>query len=270
MAQYQAHGADSMTLEQQQSADAQVCYSPEEAVEILRLAANLQDSTFTVEQLRAIAREAGVADESLERAIQYHEQNRRTQAQLAERAAVRKRWFRVGLWVSVAALLAAVALLGVRVFSSSSETAYYPALVASEFGLESLLASSPACGVYKVRYTDDKHFAYGREQVIIRHSNGRAYSAGFFDHIATASIALSGRYVALYDSRAGEVCVVSVEGYTSDLVGRIGSPIRLGDGNEGEIAHDDPIAGWQTRDGADILQVRLRNGDVANIMVSAD
>lgn len=38
-------------------------YSPEEAGEILRLAANLQDDSFTIEQLRAIAREAGIDDQ---------------------------------------------------------------------------------------------------------------------------------------------------------------------------------------------------------------
>lgn len=62
-----------MALKQQQATEsprAQVYYSPEEAGEILRLAANLQDNVLTVDQLRAIAREAGVSDENLERAIE--------------------------------------------------------------------------------------------------------------------------------------------------------------------------------------------------------
>ncbi len=69
-----------MTLEQHQTVEAtesQAHYSPEEAGEILRIAAHLQDNTITAEQLRAIAREAGVSDENLERAIQQYEQSRR-------------------------------------------------------------------------------------------------------------------------------------------------------------------------------------------------
>jgi DNA-binding phage protein len=71
-----------MTLEQSQTAEAtesQVHYSPEEAGEILRIAAHLQDNTITAEQLRAIAREAGVSDENLERAIQQYEQSRQAE-----------------------------------------------------------------------------------------------------------------------------------------------------------------------------------------------
>jgi len=56
-----------MTLEQHQTVEAtesQAHYSPEEAGEILRIAAHLQDNTITAEQLRAIAREAGVSYQS--------------------------------------------------------------------------------------------------------------------------------------------------------------------------------------------------------------
>jgi transposase-like protein len=65
-----------MTLEQSQATESQVRYSPEEAHEILRLAAEMQESALSVEQLRRIAQEAGIADEYLERAIQHYEQRR--------------------------------------------------------------------------------------------------------------------------------------------------------------------------------------------------
>jgi hypothetical protein len=61
-----------MIQEQVQATASQAHYSPEEAGEILRIAAHLQDNTITAEQLRAIAREAGVSDENLERAIQQY------------------------------------------------------------------------------------------------------------------------------------------------------------------------------------------------------
>ena len=66
-----------MIQEQHRATESQAHYSPEEAGEILRIAAHLQDNTITAEQLRAIAREAGVSDENLERAIQQYEQSRR-------------------------------------------------------------------------------------------------------------------------------------------------------------------------------------------------
>ena len=47
-----------MIQEQVQATASQAHYSPEEAGEILRIAAHLQDNTITAEQLRAIAREA--------------------------------------------------------------------------------------------------------------------------------------------------------------------------------------------------------------------
>jgi transposase-like protein len=65
-----------MIQEQHRATEPQAHYSPEEAGEILRIAAHLQDNTITAEQLRAIAREAGVSDENLERAIQQYEQSR--------------------------------------------------------------------------------------------------------------------------------------------------------------------------------------------------
>jgi transposase-like protein len=65
-----------MTLEQSQATESQVRYSPEEAHEILRLAAEMQESALSVEQLRRIAQEAGIADEYLGRAIQHYEQRR--------------------------------------------------------------------------------------------------------------------------------------------------------------------------------------------------
>jgi protein-disulfide isomerase-like protein with CxxC motif len=74
-----------MIQEQVQATASQAHYSPEEAGEILRIAAHLQDNTITAEQLRAIAREAGVSDENLERAIQQYEQSRQAEAQISSR-----------------------------------------------------------------------------------------------------------------------------------------------------------------------------------------
>ena len=85
-----------MIQEQVQATASQAHYSPEEAGEILRIAAHLQDNTITAEQLRAIAREAGVSDENLERAIQQYEQSRQAEAHKQQQRANRKR--RLVIW----------------------------------------------------------------------------------------------------------------------------------------------------------------------------
>jgi hypothetical protein len=115
---YNSAGEDTMTLEQSRTAEAtesQAHYSPEEAGEILRIAAHLQDNTITAEQLRAIAREAGVSDENLERAIQQYEQSRQAEAHKQQQRANRKR--RLVIWGSLSALTLFFLLLGSMSFT---------------------------------------------------------------------------------------------------------------------------------------------------------
>jgi AraC-like DNA-binding protein len=129
----------------------QAHYSPEEAGEILRIAAHLQDNTITAEQLRAIAREAGVSDENLERAIQQYEQSRRATAKQVRQRSARRRWLKVAMGTAAAALIAITAYLALP-FGAPRYAASFPPLIASEHGLETLLASSPTCGVYKAHW----------------------------------------------------------------------------------------------------------------------
>ena len=261
-----------MTLEQSRTAEAtasQAHYSPEEAGEILRIAAHLQDNTITAEQLRAIAREAGVSDENLERAIQQYEQSRRARAKQVRQRSARRRWLKVAVGTAAAALVAVAAYLALP-FGAPRYTASFPPLISSEHGLESLIVSSPSCGVYKARYEYHTIDSELDELIIIRRSNGQTFAVGAFKNVTNASIAPSGKHVALYDADLGELYVVNAFGEGLRQVGRSGDRIRLIDHSLGTIAVDNPIAGWSTRNGSDILQVRLSDGRTADIVVSAE
>jgi AraC-like DNA-binding protein len=262
-----------MPLEQRQTAEAtesQAYYSPEEAGEILRIAAHLQDNAMSAEQLRAIAREAGVSDENLERAIQQYEQSRRAIAERVRKRAARRRWLKVVAGTAAAVLIAVAAYFALPL-GAPRYAASFPQLISSEYGLETLLASSPTCGVYKAQWSSEDTHDLPDETVVIRRSDGQIFTAGImFKNITKASIAPSGRHVALYDAGSGELYVVNTLGEGLRQVGRSGEWIRLNDHSVGAIAADNPIAGWSTSNGNDILQVRLSDGRTADIVVSAE
>lgn len=261
-----------MTLEQHQTVEAtepQAHYSPEEAGEILRIAAHLQDNTITAEQLRAIAREAGVSDENLERAIQQYEQSRRATAKQVRQRSARRRWLKVAGGTAAAALIAVAAYLALP-FGAHRHAASFPPLISSEHGLETLLASSPTCGVYKVAYEYHTLDPSIDELILIRRADGQKLIAGTYKNIVAASIAPTGKHVALYDADTGELYVVNTFGEGLHQVARSGDRIRLIDHSLGTIAADNPIAGWTTSNGNDILQVRLSDGRIADIVVSAE
>jgi hypothetical protein len=81
---------------------------------------------------------------------------------------------------------------------------------------------------------------------------------------------LQKKYIALYDSFGGAIYVINTFGEGLRQVGRAGENIRLNDHSVGAIAADNPIAGWSTNNGNDILQVRLSDGRTADIVVSAE
>jgi len=261
-----------MTLEQHQTVEAtesQAHYSPEEAGEILRIAAHLQDNTITAEQLRAIAREAGVSDENLERAIQQYEQSRQATARQVRQRSARRRWLKVAVGTAAAALIAVAAYLALP-FGAPRYAASFPPLISSEHGLETLLASSPTCGVYKARWGRENTDDLVDERVFIRRGEGHIFAVGMFKNVTNASIAPSGKHVALYDADTGELYVVNTFGEGLHQVARSGDRIRLIDHSLGTIAADNPIAGWSTSNGNDILRVRLSDGRTTDIVVSAE
>jgi hypothetical protein len=160
-----------MTLEQSQATESQVRYSPEEAHEILRLAAEMQESALSVEQLRRIAQEAGIADEYLERAIQHYEQRRRRRFRKRLHATPRERRFKRAVWTLVASgVVVALSLLwniieDSRAFANGTRPYPLDSLVdplrsevfspyrAPQFAPMTPLASSPTLEVYKVRWS---------------------------------------------------------------------------------------------------------------------
>jgi len=257
-----------MIQEQHRATESQAHYSPEEAGEILRIAAHLQDNTITAEQLRAIAREAGVSDENLERAIQQYEQSRQATARQVRQRSARRRWLKVA--VGTAAALIAVAAYLALPFGAPRYAASFPPLISSEHGLETLLASSPTCGVYKVAYEYHTFDPSIDELILIRRADGQKLIAGTYKNIVAASIAPSGKHVALYDADTGELYVVNTFGEGLHQVARSGDRIRLIDHSLGTIAADNPIAGWSTSNGNDILRVRLSDGRTTDIVVSAE
>ena len=259
-----------MTLEQRQTVEAtesQAHYSPEEAGEILRIAAHLQDNTITAEQLRAIAREAGVSDENLERAIQQYEQSRQAEAHKQQQRANRKR--RLVIWGSLSALTLFFLLLGSMSFTvrvepsaiSHNTTAHQP--VNPIPSKATVLVSSSATTVYKVE---------GRigETIIIGSVDGHYHVVGtHFRKVSFASISPTGEHVMLYDSETGEVWTVSTDGQALQRVARAGELLQYGN-DYMVVDENNPFAGWYTDGDTDVLMIRLQGGRTASIRLSAE
>jgi hypothetical protein len=126
----------------------------------------------------------------------------------------------------------------------------------------------PPC---KVSRRDDTPQKQSGQLVVIRRSNGRKFASDIaFYRISAAAIAPSEKYIALYDSFGGAIYVINTFGEGLRQVGRAGENIRLNDHSVGAIAADNPIAGWSTSSGNDILQVRLSDGRTTDIVVSAE
>jgi hypothetical protein len=270
-----------MTLEQGQITESQARYSAAEVGEILRLAANLQEDAFSVEQVRAIAREAGIADEYLERAIQHYEQSRRKRFRKRLHATPRERRFKRAVWTLVASgVVVALSLLWNIIDNSrafANDTRPYPleSLVdplrsdvfspyrAPQFTPMTPLASSPTLEVYKIRWTS-REWREGllvrvpRESVFIRRS-GEPFPVAInhrFRHVVAAEISPSGRYVALYDAGTGEVWVVDARGKV-----QLGTRIAAGSALGGELSGGtSPTLKWLTRENNETLHIHLADG----------
>lgn len=133
----------------------------------------------------------------------------------------------------------------------------FPAAPPLEVDEKMLLASSRSCTVYK--FKDSPY-----ERVIIVRSNGAEFMVGHqFERVTFASISPTGKHIALFDEKVGEVLVVDVNGEGLHSVARRGE-VR-GDGvvsSEGN-----PIAGWATYEGKDRRKVRLVGGGYGYMFV---
>ncbi|MGQ9656626.1 MAG: hypothetical protein ACUVV1_01845 [Fimbriimonadales bacterium] len=258
-----------MALKQQQATEsgtAQVYYSPEEAGEILRLAANLQDNVLTVDQLRAIAREAGVSDENLERAIEQFQRRRTPNAQPVQRRTKRSGWLRAMLKLGVAVLIMFCALFAFLYIVEGDRVSRFPAYVYSQWGKELLLTSSSSFAIYKAEVTEKGRT---REVVVVRHRYGHEFVVGrSFQNITEAFIAPFGEHAALYDAGTGEIYIVSTTGNGLQFVGRSGEALTLPSQAKGVIARENPIIGWKFLGSDNMLQIRLEDGRTADIRVS--
>lgn len=257
-----------MTLKQQQATEsgtAQVYYSPEEAGEILRLAANLQDNVLTVDQLRAIAREAGVSDENLERAIEQFQRQRTPNARQPQQRVKRRSWLKAVLGLGIAAFLMFSAAFTILLLSESGGVSSFPPYVLSEWGQEVLLASSTSVAIYKAEVTENGR---SREVIIIRDREGYNFVVGrSFQNITEAFITLSEGYAALYDAGTGEIYIASTTGRGLQFVGRSGDMIAPSSDATGIIARRNPIVGWNASVADPVLQIRLEDGRIADIAV---
>jgi hypothetical protein len=262
-----------MTLEQHQTVEAtesQAHYSPEEAGEILRIAAHLQDNTITAEQLRAIAREAGVSDENLERAIQQYEQSRQAEAQMRQRAtARRKRRYKVFALFSavIVALFAFVASFLVIEYASSPSS--YSGLgfghsQSTYFGRK-LLTSSQHCKVYKEQVNGLK------ERIIIQWADGREHVVSAeFSLVASAFVAPSEKRVAIYDKGTGDVWLIDADTRALTWTARRGWMLLYPDTQvQVQVSYNDPLVGWSSNGKEDVLLIRLANGSIEEIPIPA-
>jgi hypothetical protein len=228
-------------LEQGQVTESQVRYSAAEVGEILRLAANLQEDAFSVEQLRAVAREAGVSDESLERAIQQFEESRRVETRRKHRAAARRKfWLKTLAWTLALVAIMSAGLLGILSLSVSAVKT-----ITHRAPTRDILDSSNGCVVYRTR---------GDNDIIIRRADGTELVVPHFQTVLDASISPSGGHVALYDYTTEEVWVVNV----NSGVFKQAAP----NGYELDV---DPLVGWYPAEGRDVLRVRLKDGRVVEI-----
>jgi hypothetical protein len=262
--QYNLGGRCAKMLKQDyatEKVEPQAHYSPEEAGEILRLAANLQENTITAEQLRTIAREAGVSDENLERAIQQYEQNRRAETLRKQRDNIRKREFRLFV---LSVVLTCVVYTGGMLWMARESMADSP--ITPSFTSESvsreLLASSRTCKIFKERR---QH----HDSITIQRSDGHEFVVGaHFGDVSFASISPSGRHVAIYDSETGNVWVVNTDGEALQKVVSAGESFYH-DGSYSVVAHDNPVVGWSTSGGDDALRIQLYDGRSAEIRLPA-
>ncbi|MDW8051213.1 MAG: hypothetical protein RMJ83_01905 [Armatimonadota bacterium] len=242
-----------MIQQQHPSAETERYYSPEEAGEILKLAANLQDNAFSLERLRAIAAEAGISEENLQRAVQLYEQQRKQSLQSRESkvASRRKNFKRLALYLAlIVALLAGVmmSISGSRrtLPAPSSSTTTYSSVASG-----TLVASSEKCEVYKQRKFDESGKRYERVQIRDR-ITGQSFVVGHqFATVLSASISPTGKYVAIYDEERDEVWVVATDG--SNLQ-------RVAPQHGLLIRGINPMAGWSTENGGERLRLRTLGG----------
>jgi hypothetical protein len=253
-----------MTLEQHQTVEAtesQAHYSPEEAGEILRIAAHLQDNTITAEQLRAIAREAGVSDENLERAIQQFEESRRVETRRKQQIAARRKfWLKTLAWTLALVAIMSAGLLGILSLSVSAVktlTHHAPTrdILDSSNVVYSILDSSNGCVVYRIS---------GDNDIIIRRADGTELVVPHFQAVWDASISPSGAHVALYDSITKEVWVVNVNSGAFKKAVPTGQASASGMTHGYEL-HQYPLVGWRPAEGRDVLRIRLKDGRVVEI-----
>jgi hypothetical protein len=238
-------------LEQGQVTESQVRYSAAEVGEILRLAANLQEDAFSVEQLRAVAREAGVSDESLERAIQQFEESRRVETRRKQQIAARRKfWLKTLAWTLALVAIMSAGLLGILSLSVSAVktiTHHAPA--------KRILDSSNGCVVYQTLEDND---------IIIRRADGTELVVPHFQAVRYASISPSGEHVALYDYITEEVWVVNVNSGAFKKAVPTGQASASGMTHGYEL-HDYPLVGWRPAEGRDVLRIQLKDGRVVEI-----
>lgn len=235
-----------MTLEQRQTAEAtesQARFSAEEVREILSIASELQDSTLSVEQVRGIARDSGIADENLERAIELYRQRRAVEEQRKRKATVRKRWLAL-----IATVLAAT--IGVAGVLTYTATQIKQATTKVE---RQLLAVSPTCSVY-MEARESRHFPRDK-RLIIQRSNGYVFVLDdSFGDIGFASISPSGKYVVFTDWRG--VYVVTLEERSYRIRTLASRFMHDSYGTKSSLPYDLFFAGWTTKDGKEAIVLR--------------
>jgi DNA-binding transcriptional MerR regulator len=255
-----------MALEQQQqSVETERRYSPEEAGEILKIAANLQDDSFSMEHLRAIAQEAGISEEHLQQAVKLYEQQQKELPQQRARVALKRQTVAAIVAGVVLFFLLAAAITFLPNAPALSAHTGSPQTVSASPVSGELLASSDSCEVYRAEQIWEDNHRYELVR-IVNLKTGKSFVVGHrFRKVVSASISLTGKHVALYDEGTGEVWVVETDGEGLHCVARAGQAY-----GEGVVDRSgSPIAGWSTYKGNDSLKVRLVGGDTAYVFTES-
>jgi hypothetical protein len=253
-----------MTLEQSQTAEAtesQVRFSAEEVREILSIASELQASTLSAEQVRAIARDSGIADENLERALELYQQRRAAEEQHKRKATARKRW----LTLTATVVAATIGVAGTLTYTA---TQVNRAITQAE---RQLLAASPNCSVYLDTHVSRRFpNSLPDERLIIQLSNGQVFALDkSFGRVEFASISPSGKHVVFADFQG--VYVVTL-GESSYRIKTLAHRFRRDPYGITPLIPEGVsfFAGWTTRNGKEVVLFNTEDGQTVEVNLPED
>lgn len=230
-------------------------FTVEEAGEILKIAAHLQEGQLNYEQLAAIAQEVGISREALTQAIQNVEARKNTAiSRAARRRALVRNLFKSAVLVALAGALT-LALVFLNSFSRSS-----PSEDAA------LFASSSEVQVYIQKPYGEQGTA---QHVILQSYVGKVKIGKSFGRIDVASVSPDGDYVALYDGFYNDLWIVRADGTDLKQVVQRGVVLETGQSVHIRVSDHSFSFRWEKFGGSLYLNIPIpsRPGEFYSIRV---